>query len=116
MKKKKKVNPLFEQCKELISLFLNDGFNWGNEIKIAKSLLKKYPIEFWRQYKINQRFFSLSAFLTSRAKAEVDKEYNFYLLSFNKKPIKLEEKPVIEINFKKEKKLARTLIEFLDGY
>jgi hypothetical protein len=115
----KKANPLFEQSKKLISLYLTkeDNISWPREIKIAKKLLEKYPIEFWQQYVPESKIYSLAAFLTPAAKREIEREHNLFLLTKENKPIILEDKPVVKIAYEEEKfkKPARSLIEFIDN-
>lgn len=115
----KKPNILFENCKELISLFLTTGdtFSWPKEISIAKKLLKLWPdILFWRQYDPNSRFHSLSVFLTKPAKIELNKQFTLYNLTKEKEPVKLENEPVINIeNIQENNNKNRTLQQFVDN-
>lgn len=111
-------NILFNNCKELISLFLTTGdkFSWPKEIAISKKLLKLWPeLDFWRNYDPNTRFHSLSVFLTKSGKKEIQKNYELYLLTKPPAPIILEENPIVILEESKINKRSKTLQEFVDN-
>lgn len=111
-------NILFQNCKELINLFLTtgDNFSWPKEIAISKKLLKLWPdILFWKQYDPNSRFHSLSVFLTKAGKKEIQKNYDMWNLTKEKEIIHLEENPVIDLPALEMNKKTRTLQEFVDS-
>lgn len=121
IKKPKITNVVFENCKELIKLYIHTGdkINYPREIKIAKKLLKLIPdILFWRQYDPDRKFHSLSIFLTKECKKHLDKEYNMWKMINVKQPtVILESKPVIdlkELNINKKQTRPRNLMEFVD--
>lgn len=118
IKKPKITNVVFENCKELIKLYIhtNDKFSYPKEIAIAKKLLKLIPdILFWQQYDPDRKFHSLSIFLTPAAKKELSKEYSLFLLTKPREEIRLEKEPVIEIEEIKTNKKNKTLLEFIDN-
>lgn len=113
----KKENKSFKECKELINLYLkNQEISYGKEIKIAKKLLSLYPLEFWEQYHPEIEIYSLTIFLMPAAKREIDKNYNMFLLTKEKEEIKLENEPVIQLDYEREKfrKQPRNLAEFIN--
>lgn len=112
---------------EIISIFLEinktDKYFWPREIKIAKKLLEKYSIDFFRVCKKplqeNIKLPSLAWFLSENGKQFLSKEY----FEFQKGKISLEEyKPEIFISETKigeDIKVIRkpkTLKEFLQLY
>ena len=116
MKIKKSPNPLFNECKELISLYLTKGdkISWPKEIKIAKKLLASYPIEFFRQYDPLTKFYSLAVFLTKAGKLELKKNFDIYNLTKPCPQVKLEDKPVVQLEQSVTEKTPKTLQEFVD--
>ena len=109
-------NVLFDNCKELIFLYLTTGdtLNYAREIKIAKKLLQQYPIEFFRQYDTHTRFHSLNVFLTKSGKKELETEFALYNLTKPKDGVKLEKESVIDISVNVSKK-NKNLLEFVDN-
>ncbi len=113
----KTQNLLFEQCKELISLYLKEkDINWPKEIELAKKLLTYLPsIDFWRQYKPSFYVPSLCVFLTNYGKKETVKDYNIFCLTNPKNEIILEEDPVVNVKLENKTPKIRTLEEFVDN-
>lgn len=111
----KTPNILFQNCQELIRLYLTKGdtLNYAKEIKIAKKLLTFYPIEFFRQYSPPTKFYSLSVFLTKPVRKVLEREFSIYNLTKPTIPVKIEDKPVVELE-KLENKPIRTIQEFVD--
>lgn len=110
-------NILFQNCKELINLYLitGDKINWGAQIKMAKKLLSIYSIEFFRQYDPQTKFKSLSVFLTKAGKKELEREYSLFCLTKPATEIILEKNPVIQLEEQnKNNKKSKTIQQFVD--
>lgn len=111
----KTPNLEFQNAKKLIQLYIEkNNINWPKEISIAKKLLKKYPIDFWKQYDPGIIIYSLSIFLTPAAKLELDKEFDLWNMFKPKEEIVLENQPVIQLEEVKMNKKSKTLQEFVD--
>lgn len=115
----KPSNVLFNNCKELMRLYLKSGDkpNFPKEIKISKKLLSQFPdMGFWRQYDPQTTFTSLSVFLTKQGQNELKKEYDLYCL------VRPEPNPILDDNahvnvdseIQGHKKILRTIQEFVD--
>jgi len=115
-KMKKLPNLEFQNAKKLISLYLKGKFSYPKEVKIAKKLLKDFPVDFWAQYDPGINICSLSIFLTESARRELSKEYSLYLLTKPKEEVILERNPVIQLEEQsKTDRKSRTLLEFVDS-
>jgi len=112
----KKVNKEFEDCKTVIEKYIpKEDIVWPKEIKLAKKLLKKYPIEFWEQYTPPLELYSLAFLLSKDYKKELDKEYNLWQLVKPKENVVLSDKPVIKLEERLINKTKnKTLLEFVD--
>ena len=110
------ANPEFENCKKLIRLYLKpEDINYGKEIKIAKKLLKLYPIEFFEAYSPDTTFTSLCAFLTKAGLRELENQFAMFKSAKPAAPVILSDEPQIQLLLPVENKKPKTILEFIDN-
>ena len=109
------ANPEFNNCKKLIGIYLKGQVNYPKEIKIAKKLLKLYPIEFYESYVPNTSFISLSVFLTPAGLRELENQFAMFKSAKPASPVVFSDNPQIELSFVPEEKKPKTILEFIEN-
>ncbi len=77
-KQPRQPNLQHENCRSLVKKFCKEealksgNINWGREIKIAKLLLARQPIEFWNGVNLGFQLNSLAWFLTPKGLETID--------------------------------------------
>lgn len=86
---------------------------WAREYKLLKKILERYPdVSFWRDFKMNEKPFSLKALLNNNFFRYVDKLYSKHKPEYKNPEIQLGEK---EGRKRKIKKRINTIRKFIDN-
>lgn len=106
----------FEFKKMIISKFLKniETLDWGKEMRVASTILKKYPDkEFWRYFTLSYKLNSLFYFFSENGKKVLLENYGKKFLKTEKRDFNISSEKIGEDRILEKPKSIR---DFLNGF